>query len=108
MWAGASITKVTSRPCSGVIWPALARSPFHARRNLLADQYSAGRFTFSGQATGLVLADLLAGMPSNFQDGPDNSQRVSQWFVGGYASDAWKVTPRLTASYGLRWEPGFP
>ena len=80
----------------------------HARRNLLADQYSPGRFTFSGQATGLVLADLLAGMPSNFQDGPDNSQRVSQWFVGGYASDAWKVTPRLTASYGLRWEPGFP
>jgi carboxypeptidase family protein len=83
-------------------------SAVYGRRNLVADQFSIGRWTFSGQATGLVLSDLLAGMPSSFNQAPDNSQRVSQMFLGLYVADTWKAKPRLTVSYGLRWEPGFP
>ena len=80
----------------------------HWRDNFLADAYSLGNWQFNGQVTGLPLADLLVGRPSQFQQAADNGTRMSEWYFGLYAADAWKVAPRLTMDYGVRWEPGLP
>jgi Carboxypeptidase regulatory-like domain len=78
------------------------------RHNIVADAFSLGNWTFGGQATGSPMADFLLGKPSQLRQAANNSSRTSEWYLGLYAADAWKVTPRFTLSYGLRWEPGFP
>src|ERR1700674_2561966 len=80
----------------------------HWRHNIVADAFSLGNWTFNGQATNAPLADFLLGKPSQLRQAANNSSRTSEWYLGLYAADAWKVTPRFTLSYGLRWEPGFP
>jgi hypothetical protein len=67
-----------------------------------------GQFTFNGQTTGLGLADFLTGKLSQLRQSPPIVTYMSQWYLGAYAADAWRVTPRLTLNYGVRWEPYFP
>jgi Carboxypeptidase regulatory-like domain len=68
-----------------------------------------GPFTFSGQVTGLGLADFLLGQVSAFTQagGPSLAyQRMN--YVGLYAQDSWKLSSRLSASFGMRWDPYLP
>ena len=83
-------------------------SETHGLVSSLANFASAGRYTINGQSTGLGLADLFAGDLSQLQQQIPNDLRMYQWFFGSYAQDTWKVTPRLTLNYGVRWEPFFP
>lgn len=74
-----------------------------------------GTYTFSGQFTAPVpvsttsrfnaLADLLLGYPSSYsvQITPF-SPHFSYIDMGYYAQDDWKLTHRVTANVGLRWE----
>src|SRR5207237_1860502 len=80
----------------------------HWRHKLGADAFSLGNWTFNGQVTGLGLTDFLTGKPSQFRQASNNSSRTSEWYVGLYAADAWRVKQRLTLNYGIRWEPGLP
>jgi hypothetical protein len=64
--------------------------------------------TFNGQETGLALADFLTGSLTTYSQNAPGPLDVHVWYLGAYAQDTWKVTPRLTASYGLRWEPFLP
>jgi hypothetical protein len=71
---------------------------------------SPGQFSVDGTITGLGLADFLLGkLGSNglIQAAPNTLDMV-QKYVGLYAQDTWRVGPRLTLNYGLRWEPFFP
>jgi Carboxypeptidase regulatory-like domain/TonB dependent receptor-like, beta-barrel len=71
---------------------------------------SPGQFTIDGTQTGLGLADFLLGkMGTNalVQAAP-NTLDMRQAYVGLYAQDTWRVGPRLTLNYGVRWEPFFP
>jgi hypothetical protein len=72
-----------------------------------ANVFSPGTFSFDSTATGHGLADFLTGKISQFQQAGPNSMDMRQWYLGLYGQDAWKVTPRLTLNYGLRWEPFF-
>jgi hypothetical protein len=68
---------------------------------------TAGAFTFNGQVTGLPMADFLIGSPSSFAQNTISNDRERQRNLGLYAQDSWRVTPRLTVNYGLRWDPYF-
>ena len=64
-----------------------------------------GTATFTGQTTGSILADFLLGLPATFTQGTLFGFYDRQWYFDLYAQDSWKITPRLTLNYGLRWEP---
>ncbi|MGB7435126.1 MAG: TonB-dependent receptor, partial [Candidatus Acidiferrum sp.] len=61
-------------------------------------------------AGGLSLATMLLGDVTSFQRyaSPviDAAERQKRWFF--YGEDTWRVTPKLTFNYGLRWEIYFP
>jgi hypothetical protein len=65
-----------------------------------------GQFTFNrGAFTGNAFADLLLGVPTTtfFSiTGPDLDSPVGHYRF--YAQDEWKVSSRITLSYGLRWQ----
>ena len=69
-----------------------------------ADNY--GTFDFStAQFTGQEFADFLIGAPSNtFYDVVQGDNDGKSMHFHGYGQDQWKVSDRLTLSYGLRWE----
>jgi hypothetical protein len=77
----------------------------HSYQNIYGPLFGDGSFSFSGQYTGLPLADFLLGYSSTFiQAGVQNADDRYTYF-GAYAQDSWKVTRRLTLNYGVRWEP---
>ncbi|HYR43311.1 MAG TPA: carboxypeptidase regulatory-like domain-containing protein, partial [Terriglobia bacterium] len=61
-----------------------------------------------GAFTGLGMADFLTGQLSSFSQTVPNGHYMKQSWVGLYGQDTWKVKPRLTMNYGLRWEPFLP
>ncbi len=76
-----------------------------------------GRFTWDGRytqnptvanaaaATGYSLADFLLGMMSNTEGqvgAPIANFRTH--YLAFYFQDTWKITPKLTLNWGLRWE----
>jgi hypothetical protein len=83
-------------------------SMMHGLVTSIANFGSAGRYAINGQTTGLGWADAFAGYLSQLAQQVPNDLRMYQWFFGAYAQDTWKVTPRLTLNYGVRWEPFFP
>jgi hypothetical protein len=66
-------------------------------------------FTFNGSFTGDPYADFVLGrfqsLSLNF--GVRDNNAYTDWH-SAYFQDQWKVTPRLTVTYGLRYEPFLP
>jgi carboxypeptidase family protein len=65
-----------------------------------------GAFTFDqGIFTGNAFANLLLGLPTKTyvaQSGPDVHAHTTQ--TGVYAQDEFRISDRLTLTYGLRWQ----
>ena len=80
----------------------------HSLVDITANVRSIGNYTINGQTTGLTLADFMAGDLSQMRQSATNGIIVAQYFAGLYAQDTWKLNPRLTLTYGLRWEPFTP
>jgi hypothetical protein len=88
---------------------AIGGSLAHWRSNLNAlTDPSLGGFSFNGQVSGLGLADFLTGNMNQFAQRSPSETYMSQWYLGAYLADAWRVTPRFTLNYGIRWEPYIP
>jgi hypothetical protein len=65
--------------------------------------------SFTGSRTGNAMADFVLGAfdtGSIWTGASDNTPKG--WKHGFFVSDSFKVTPRLTLTYGLRYEPVLP
>jgi hypothetical protein len=81
-----------------------------------SDQSRTGLLFFDQQGTsnaganGLGLATFLLGDVTSFQryvsTSLDAAERQKRWFF--YGQDSWRVSPKFTLTYGLRWEIYFP
>ncbi len=91
---------------------------FRYARNLRvpSDSHRAGQLTFDPTTTvgpnsgGLSLASFLLGQVQTFTRYVSNSTTAAerQERLFSYFQDTWRVTPKLTVNYGLRWEIYFP
>jgi hypothetical protein len=63
-------------------------------------------YVFAGTfPTNNAVANLLLGAPVTFYQGlGDFTRGVRVWNLNLYAQDEWRITPRLTMNYGLRYE----
>src|SRR6185436_10088375 len=63
-------------------------------------------FVFAGTfPTNNAVANLLLGAPVTFYQGLGDFNRQSTvWSAGSYLQDEWRIRPRLTLNYGLRYE----
>jgi hypothetical protein len=66
------------------------------------------RLTFTGQATGNILADLITGNVDTFLQGNGQIARDAVNIPSLYAQDNWKINPRLQINVGVRWDPFVP
>ncbi len=82
-----------------------------------SDANRTGQLTLSIPATpvqagngGIGLATFLLGDVTSFERFYSTSLNASerQWRTFFYGQDSWRVTPKLTFNYGLRWEIYFP
>ncbi len=76
--------------------------------NGYANCNSAGNFDFEGNHTGWGLADLMIGQTNDFTQATPNTALSKKWVGALYMADTWRLTPNVTMSYGLRWEPDYP
>jgi hypothetical protein len=80
---------------------SLAYWQFH----FLSHARSGGNWNFTGQLTGLGLADLLMGRVGRLEHGGPAILPMEQWYTCLYAQDAWRMSGRITTQRRLRWEP---
>ncbi len=65
-------------------------------------------YNFNGSMTGLGIGDFLTGAINTLAQGTQGRWSSRQTYIAAYAADVWKLSSRLTVSYGLRWEPYIP
>jgi hypothetical protein len=73
----------------------------------VAQAWSGGSYTINGATTGLGMSDFFLGYVSQFRQANPNPLNLNQNFFNAYLQDTWKISPRLTLTYGVNWAPFF-
>ncbi len=71
------------------------------------DKYFRGRLKFDGSSslTSTPLEDFLAGyVDSGFQYFGDSTRHTFENNFGFYVQDSYRISPRITLNYGMRWD----
>jgi hypothetical protein len=87
---------------------AFGFSGFKYQHSQKANVFAATAFGFTGLGTGVPMADFLMGQLGTLTQGLPNTVFTYKWGYSLYGQDTWKVSRRLTANLGLRWEPFLP
>jgi hypothetical protein len=83
-------------------------SGFKYQHSQKANVFAATSYGFTTLTTGLGMTDFLLGQVGSFTQGVPNTTFTYKWYYSLYAQDTWKISRRLTANLGLRWEPFLP
>ncbi|HEV3201173.1 MAG TPA: TonB-dependent receptor [Bryobacteraceae bacterium] len=89
---------------------------FQQNLRVPSDTHRSGQLTFDPTTSqgptggGLSLASFMLGQVQSFGRYVSNSTEAAerQNRLFSYVQDTWKITPKLTFNYGLRWEIYFP
>jgi carboxypeptidase family protein len=76
-----------------------------------ANVRSPGQLSVDTTTTGAALADFMIGKlagANGLQQAAPNTLDMKEVYFGAYAQDTWRIGPKITLNYGLRWEPFFP
>ncbi len=63
-----------------------------------------GSYVFNGTETGSDYADFLLGIVSTYVQADQGRFYPRNKYAGFFAQDSWRVSPKLTLNYGLRWD----
>jgi hypothetical protein len=69
---------------------------------------NSGTFSFSSNNTNYAAASFLLGYLRTFVQGSGQYLGDRDQFIGVYAQDSWRLTPKLNITYGVRYEPFKP
>ncbi len=83
----------------------LGETALHQFANEISAYPANASIGFNGEFTGFGLADFLLGDASSFLQGGGETQNETGYLLGVYGQDAFRITPNLTVTAGLRWEP---
>ena len=84
---------------------ALDKTMFAANLNNYGD---VGYSTSAPTSTGLTIADFITGNINSFEQDTTYITHLSTWHIAAFAQDNYRITPRLTANLGLRWDIDTP
>ena len=84
---------------------ALDKTMFAANLNNYGD---IGFSTSAPTSTGLAIADFITGQVNSFEQDSTYITHLSTWHIAAFAQDNYRITPRLTANIGLRWDIDTP
>ena len=87
---------------------AVGGSVAHWDSDSVANVRAGGNLTINGSVTGSGLSDFLLGRLTQLQQSAPNTLFMKQTYFALYGQDTWRVSPRITLNYGLRWEPFIP
>ena len=69
---------------------------------------NSGTFSFNSNNTNYAAASFLLGYLRTFVQGSGQYLGDRDQFIGLYAQDSWRATPKLNFTYGVRYEPFKP
>src|SRR6201996_7024846 len=78
---------------------------------IVGNLYNFGVFTFQTSApttTGNALGDFVTGQVNTMEQDTPYHGLLSDWHTALFVQDDYRVTPRLTANLGLRWDIDVP
>ena len=81
---------------------------FASKNEITNDFRTMGNFEFNGSISGNPMADLMLGEVWRFWQGGGEFKHLKGNRFGLFLQDTWRISPNVTITPGLRWDPMVP